>query len=57
MVTDPNVGAALEAEGLQLSSGSTRSRQAFRYLGSADMQTLGQIQTPQGRRGHEVSEA
>lgn len=56
-VTDPNVGAALQVERLQLCSGCTGSRQTFHYLCSADVHTLRQIQTPQGRHGQKVSEA
>lgn len=55
--SDLDVGAALEAEHLQPCSASIGPRQAFHHLWAADVQTLGQIQAPQGRHRQQVSEA
>lgn len=53
----PDVGAVLKVQALQLRSSHIGSLQAFHDLRPADVQTLGEIHTPQGRQGQEVSEA
>lgn len=53
----PDVGAVLEVQALQLGSGRVGSLQALHDLRPADVQTLGEVDAPQGRQGQEVGEA
>lgn len=53
----PDVGAVFKVQALQLRSSGAGSLQAFDDLRPADVQTLGEIHTLQGRQGQKVGEA